>query len=78
MRQRIASDTTLHTFADFKWNDQIDDFIVFFTLAISIIIFTQTTPITSDLANIIIFLQNCKITTYNSNFSNRMKNEGID
>jgi hypothetical protein len=44
MRQRIASDTT-HTFADFKWNDQIDDFIVFFTLAISIIIFTQTTPI---------------------------------
>jgi hypothetical protein len=56
MRQRIASDTT-YTFADFKRNDQIDDFIVF-TLAISIIIFTQTTPITSGLANIIIFLQN--------------------
>jgi hypothetical protein len=37
MRQRIASDTT---FADFKWNDQIDDFIVF-TLAISIIILMQ-------------------------------------
>jgi len=60
MRQRIASDTT-YTFADFKRNDQIDDFIVF-TLAISIIIFTQTTPITSGLANIIIFLQT---STYN-------------
>jgi hypothetical protein len=78
MRQRIASDTTYTFAADFKRNDQIDDFIVFFTLVISIIIFTQTTPITSGLANIIIFLQFCKITTYNSNFSNRMKNEGID
>lgn len=59
MRQRIASDTT-YTFADFKRNDQIDDFIVFFTLAlaISIIIFTQTTPKTSGLANIIFF---CKL-----------------
>jgi hypothetical protein len=75
MRQRIASDTT-YTFADFKRNDQIDDFIVF-TLAISIIIFTQTTPITSGLANIIFFCK-LQLTTYNSNFSNRMKNEGID
>ena len=59
MRQRIASDTT-YTFADFKRNDQIDDLIVFFTLAlaISIIIFTQTTPITSGLANIIFFFAN--------------------
>jgi hypothetical protein len=77
MRQRIASDTTYTFAADFKWNDQIDDFIVFFTLAISIIIFTQTTPITSGLANIIFFCK-LQLTTYNSNFSNRMKNEGID
>jgi hypothetical protein len=43
---------------------------------ISIIIFTQITPIEFRLATMAVFLY--ENTTYKFSFSNRMKNEGID
>ena len=64
MRQRIASDTT---FADFKWNDQIDDFIVLHFSNIYYNIYTDY-PYNIWPSKYNYFFAKLKITTYNSNF----------